>query len=68
MRTAEGPFPMETTYEFEALGPNRTHMKLRNHGAPTGFAKLVAPFVSLAMRSANRADLRELKTLLERAG
>src|SRR5215216_3435806 len=29
MRTAEGPFPMETTYEWESLPDGRTRMRLR---------------------------------------
>src|SRR5262249_39166778 len=30
MRTAQGPFPMETTYAWSALGADRTRMTLRN--------------------------------------
>jgi hypothetical protein len=66
MRTTEGPFPMETTYEFEALGPEQTRMRLRNRGQPSGFGSLVAPFVALAMGRENRKDLAFLKDLLER--
>jgi uncharacterized protein YndB with AHSA1/START domain len=65
MRTREGPFHMETTYEFEATGDNRTRMTLRNRGTPTGFGRLIAPFLAIAMRTANRKDLRLLKKLLE---
>jgi hypothetical protein len=65
MRTAEGPFPMETTYEWEGVGPGVTRMKLRNRGTPSGFGRLMAPFLSLAMRRANTKDLRRLKELLE---
>jgi hypothetical protein len=64
MRTAEGPFPMETTYEWQSDSAG-TRMTLRNRGEPTGFARLASPILSLAMRRANRKDLRRLKELLE---
>lgn len=67
MRTAEGPFPMETTYAWERLDEHRTRMTLRNHGEPSGFSRLVAPFMASAMRRANEQDLACLKALLERA-
>jgi uncharacterized membrane protein len=65
MRTAEGPFPMETTYEWEPSGANGTRMKLRNRGQPSGFSKLVAPLMEAGMRRANRKDLDRLRELLE---
>jgi uncharacterized membrane protein len=65
MRTAEGPFPMETTYMWESTGEGGTRMKLRNRGAPVGFSRLVAPLMATAMRRANRNDLARLKSLLE---
>jgi uncharacterized membrane protein len=65
MRMAEGPFPMETTYTWEAAGERRTRMTLRNRGEPRGFAKVLAPMMAAAMRRANQKDLRRLKTLLE---
>jgi hypothetical protein len=65
MRTAEGPFPMETTYTFTPIDDGRTRMTLRNCGEPSGFSKLAAPFMTAAMRRANRKDLARLKVLLE---
>lgn len=65
MRTAEGPFPMATTYTWRAVGDRATHMVLRNHGEPAGFAKLFAPVMAYAMRRAMNQDLADLKQLLE---
>jgi hypothetical protein len=67
MRTAEGPFPMETTYTWDAVGEGRTRMMLRNRGEASGFSKVAVPFMATAMRRANRKDLANLKALLERA-
>ncbi|MEZ4369237.1 MAG: SRPBCC family protein [Polyangiaceae bacterium] len=64
MRTAEGPFPMETSYGWEAAGQG-TLMRLRNRGEPSGFKGLMAPLMQSAMRRANLKDLALLKQLLE---
>ena len=65
MRTAEGPFPMETSYAWHAVDADHTRMTLRNRGEPRGFSRLVAPMMASAMRRANRKDLARLKALLE---
>jgi uncharacterized membrane protein len=68
MRTADGPFPMETTYEWQSVDDRSTRMKLRNRGNPSGFSRLAAPFMEMAMRRANRKDLARLKEILENEG
>jgi hypothetical protein len=65
MRTAQGPFPMETSYQWTAESEQSTRMTLRNTGEPSGFAGVAAPLMSAAMRRANQKDLHRLKTLLE---
>lgn len=65
MRTADGPFPMETTYTWATVGEGHTRMTLRNRGEPSGFSKWTAPLMAMAMRRANLKDLARLKSLLE---
>jgi uncharacterized protein YndB with AHSA1/START domain len=65
MRISEGPFPMETTYTWHSTAEGGTRMTLRNRGVPSGFFRLMAPFMSAAVRKANRKDLARLKDLLE---
>jgi uncharacterized protein YndB with AHSA1/START domain len=64
MRTAEGPFPMETTYTWSPTDTG-TRMTLRNPGEPAGFSRLMAPLMVPAMHRANRKDLANLKAILE---
>ncbi|MGH7747468.1 MAG: SRPBCC family protein [Candidatus Dormibacteria bacterium] len=66
MSTAEGPFPMETTYTWESTPAGGTRMTLRNRGEPSGFSRVAAPVMAAAMRRANRKDLVRLKSVLER--
>ncbi|MEJ3742856.1 SRPBCC family protein [Actinomycetes bacterium KLBMP 9797] len=65
MRTAQGPFPMETTYTWQPVGQTRTRMTLRNRGEPSGFGKVAGPVLAAAMRRANAKDLANLKRVLE---
>jgi uncharacterized protein YndB with AHSA1/START domain len=65
MRTADGPFPMETTYTWEPAESGGTRMTLRNRGNPSGFRGLAAPLMEKAMRRATTKDLSRLKHILE---
>jgi Polyketide cyclase / dehydrase and lipid transport len=64
MRTAQGPFPMETTYTWDDTPDGGTRMTLRNRGEPSGFSRLAAPMLAGQMRKANQQDLRCLKAIL----
>src|SRR5919201_1765108 len=66
MRTAEGPFPMETTYTWQALEDGKTRMAIRNRGEPSGFSKVAAPVMAATIRRANEKDLENLRSILER--
>lgn len=65
MSTAQGPFPMQTTYQWSAEGTASTRMILRNNGEPAGFSKVAAPMLARAMRRANNKDLASIKQILE---
>ena len=67
MRTADGPFPMETTYTWEPVGEGATRMTLGNRGNPSGFSRVAAPVMEAAMRRATTKDLARLKVMLEAA-
>ena len=66
MSTAQGPFPMETTYTWEDAGDGATRMTLRNRGDPAGFKKIAAPVMTRAMRRAMTKDLEHLSAILQR--
>lgn len=65
MRTAQGPFPMETVYQLQAMGPEKTRFCLINRGEPKGFVGVVAPVMIAAMKAANQKDVAALKRVLE---
>jgi hypothetical protein len=65
MRTAQGPFPMETTYAWQDTPNGGTRMTLRNRGEPAGFSRLLKPLVTMAMKRATTKDLARLKSILE---
>jgi uncharacterized membrane protein len=64
MRTTEGPFPMETAYTWEAV-PDGTRMTLRIQADPSGFSKLVTPFIAGNAKRAIDDDLASLRAMLE---
>ena len=65
MSTAQGPFPMQTTYTWRDAESGGTLMTLRNAGEPSGFGKMAAPMMAASMRRANQKDLERLKAILE---
>ena len=67
MRTAQGPFPMETVYQLQATGPDSTRFCLINRVEPKGFVGVLAPVMVAAMKAANRKDVAALKRVLERS-
>jgi len=65
MRTADGPFTMETSYSWRETPTGATTMTLCNRGEPSGFSRIAAPMMAIAMRRANRKDLKRLKQIVE---
>jgi uncharacterized protein YndB with AHSA1/START domain len=68
MATDQGPFPMQTSYEWEDTPSGGTRMTLRNRGEPAGFARAAGPMMVRAMRHANTKDLQRLKAVLHAKG
>ena len=65
MRTADGPFPMETTYTWVDGPAGSTVMALRNRGEPAGFSAIASPMMAAGIRRNNRSDLQRLKQVLD---
>jgi uncharacterized membrane protein len=65
MRTAEGRFPMETTYAWRDEPGGGTRMSLQSRGEARGLGRVGAPFLKRAMRRSSEKDLQRLKHLLE---
>jgi len=65
MQTAQGPFPMQTTYIWKRVDGATTQMRLQNTGTPSGFSKIFTPLMSLMMKKANKKDLKKIKSILE---
>jgi Polyketide cyclase / dehydrase and lipid transport len=64
MRTADGPFPMETTYTWQPAAGG-TLMRLRNRGTPSGFASIAGAVMQKVMRRAMTKDLARLEARLD---
>ena len=64
MRTAQGPFPMQTTYTWTD-DDGGTRMSLGNSGSPSGFSRLAGLFMAPMIRRETRKDLQKLKSILE---
>ena len=65
MRTAEDLPHGDVDYAGNRRGW-RSRMMPPEPGNPSGFSRLVAPFLTLAMRRADRKDLARLEEVLER--
>ena len=56
MRTAEGPFSMETTYTWSPVGDGSTHMTLRNRPNPRG--QIRTALITLSETASGTIDQR----------
>lgn len=59
MRSADGPFLMETTYIWASV-PDGTRVTLRDRCRPSGLAQVIAPVMAKAISSAMTKDLTRL--------
>src|SRR5262249_3233656 len=65
MRTADGPFPMETTYLWIDGPGGSTVIALRTGGEAAGFSAIGSPMMAAGIRCNPRRDLQRLKQVLE---
>lgn len=66
MRSVKGPFPMRVTYLFEDDGAG-TKASVRVEGDPRPAYRLAQPLMARAVRRSIGADVRRLKSEVERA-
>ena len=65
MRSVKAPFPMTVVYEFEDADGDGTLMRIRAGGDASGFYRIAAPALNLAVKRGIQGDLAKLKELLE---
>ena len=63
MHAIESPFPMDVTYEFQPLGPDRTRARIRVQGA--GRYRFAARLLAAVVRRSITKDVRALKRITE---
>jgi uncharacterized protein YndB with AHSA1/START domain len=67
-RSTGGPFEQEYTFLLEEAAGGGTRLTQVGEGEPGGFFRLVGPLLEMAGRRQFRADLGNLKDLLEARG
>lgn len=65
MRTAEAPFPRQTTYTWQPEANDQTRMSLHNNGHLAGVLKLFSPLIKTIMKKESNRDLKKIKQILE---
>jgi len=61
------PFPMHIRYELADAPGGGTVTRIRATGEARGFFRVAAPLLNPMVRRSIAADLKQLKTLVERA-
>lgn len=65
IETVESTFPITVHRWIEATGPNTSRVNADIGGGPTGFLRLLAPFMAGKAQKSVDADYDRLKVLLE---